>query len=134
MRTLVACIVALSIPLQGLAATFMTHCAPGDSPTANTTEHADAHRHQQDAAVIAADCQGMHDHADAWQAAVGGGDHPSATTDCAHCAVCCAAMITQTAHAVAPASIAMHPAPAAMPVAIDRYPGSIERPPRCACA
>jgi hypothetical protein len=139
MRTLVACIVALSIPLQGLASTLMPHCAserghatyaapPVPSAARSHNAHAAAERGGQHAATAApnhiAAAPDVHPDAAA-------GDETS-SADRPACAVCCAALITQAPLVTALDAHTAHPAAVAPPASPERNAGGIERPPRFA--
>lgn len=134
MRVFVACIVALSLPLQGLASTFMMHCAGGATHGQHAAQPSTAQAHSGHgeavvtmvASAIADDSHGsVHVHSKASKA----GDD-SSSPDRASCAVCCAAVITQARLVVAPDLSCEPPLPLVVPASPERNPGGIERPPR----
>lgn len=137
MRLLIVCFIALTLPLQGLAAAFMTHCAPGHAHESGASKYDGTHhgdlRHGD--ATNNADHQAMDHHQHEQAEASAHADEHSSPTDRDGCsALCCAAMITQSAHVIASDSGRLPLARSVARATVDRYLRSIERPPRVAHA
>lgn len=141
MRTLIACVVALSIPLQGLAATVMTHCMPVHTAHAGHAAHSAAYSAVHSAAeseqagqqdLITGE-QHSHDNGAHHAPHVRQQSHESADDssprDGVGCAVCCAALITQGTVAFEPMPVGTRPVAQPVSATPDRYSGGIERPP-----
>ena len=133
MRRLAVWLLALAIPLQGLAAATMLHCTP---LRADAIAHA-GHAHHGSSAA------GHHAHegaaADAQAASAAPHDHGSGVTPSVHkCSACAACNVgvglpsTLAALPEPPAEPAAHPAPASVRTAF-LTPGP-DRPPRASAA
>ena len=129
-RTLLICLMALTLPLQGIASTLSLTCAMAAQNAHNThsAHHADAD-HADHADHLVADSGGEHaPHHD--QA---GPDESATHTPCgtgSHCSLC-AALPPQWGHAALPAldAPAMHLSLRAVPPT-SVAPEGLERPPR----
>ena len=139
MRALVACIVALSIPLQGLASTFMMHCGTGPTHAQHAAQPSMQHTHtgHDGTAAEFAGATAVNDghaasHMHAQTVHKVDMDDESPSADRGSCAVCCAAVITQATLAVASDACSEHPLPLVLAATPERNPGGIERPPRLA--
>jgi len=136
MRLLVVCFIALTLPLQGLAAAFMTHCAPGHAHAVSASSHdAALHGEHHGDTTNTAGHQTMDHHQPDQAKASAQADEHSSPADRDGCsALCCAAMITQSAHVIASDSGRLPLARSVARATVDRYLRSIERPPRVAHA
>jgi hypothetical protein len=136
MRLLIVCFVALTLPLQGLAAAFMTHCAPGHAHATSTATHDSAHHadHHGDATNTAGHQATDHHQFDQAKASLHADEHSSSADRDGCSALCCAAMITQSAHVIETDSGRLPLARSLARATVDRYLRSIERPPRVAHA
>lgn len=145
MRAFIACIVALSIPLQGLASTFMLHCGAGSASAPHAKQTSVQHMHSGHDATVAQAVGTVtandHRHGDTRAhvqthkqmqipAQATDADDESSSTDRASCAVCCAALMTQVTQVAAPDLRSEQPLPLVLAATPERNPGGIERPPR----
>jgi len=137
LRSLLIWLMVLAIPNQGLAASFMQHCAPAGSPASTVAVAApsaqghDRARAAQHAGHDAAHAAHGSEHAGAGGANPAHGNSAEAAGTCSVCAACC--------HAIgmppSPSAIAQAPdaAQVLQPAVMDVesfVPGGLDRPPR----
>ncbi|HSB98949.1 MAG TPA: hypothetical protein VLE45_03475 [Burkholderiaceae bacterium] len=127
-------LLALALPLQGVAAATMAHCAPmrGDATSVSGHEHAaprSVPHHHHDAATDTAPSHAAHGVASADD--TGGQDVTSSLHKCSACAACCIGLgLPSTAFALPqpPVASSVPAAPSAHDVAF--FTSGPERPPR----
>ena len=142
LRILVLLLLALALPLQGIAATTMRFCLPVHPaiPAAAVAQHA-AHGHgnaAHDGAHHHAVADGDQDHAGhAPPSAVDVSDAPidtAASGTCSVCAACSAAALPQMALPLLADAPEIHLAQPLFEAHAGLTPGGLERPPRSSLA
>ncbi len=121
------CWLACALPLQGIAAVAMLHCAPAHSRAALAmpADHA-AHGHGADHAPAAADTGAHAQHAQPAEDGSGNGAHA-----CSACAQCSTGSALPSRAVALPVWPTAAQKPAAWPDApAGIVPGGLERPPR----
>ena len=125
LRTVIACLLLVALPLQGYAAGAMLFCGAGDAHTSVLAHHHDdSTEHERD---------GAHDH-DAGAGAHAAGDptpHDPMHGTCSACASCCsAAALPSTPMPSAAAAPQGNAFPAFEHASTGHGPALLERPPR----
>ncbi|GAA4412201.1 hypothetical protein [Quisquiliibacterium transsilvanicum] len=121
LRSLFVWLMALALPLQGIAAVGMQACGP-------------VHERAGQVAAAAHDAGHMHAHADA-EHVTAGQESPAAGHQCGACAACCTAAALPSAVVFAAASgAAAELIPAAPERVASFVPPGLERPPRAILA
>jgi hypothetical protein len=148
LRTILVWVMALAMPLQGMAASAMLFCAPGHAgvlqgpgPAAAAvggSHAAHAHHHGHDADAMDQAAPTIEVAADAPCAGADGPSDPPphhGKFSCSACAACCSALCLPTSFVLPTPSIPEHvaPMPTVEPVA-SHQPDGLDRPPRTVLA
>lgn len=130
-RLLLVWLIALALPIQGVAGVTMLHCGPSHHAPPAEAPHAEGgHAHHQHA-VHAGAVDGQHDHGHT--AALGHAHHAADKASCSACAACCAGTalaVPMTPLVLALQDVAQEHAPAAEARLAAFLTGGPERPPR----